>query len=73
MNLNELAKEITKREKGKVQVNIAQVKEILCVLGEILEEASPDEAMEILHRLINAGKRRMKNKACVTLENRRRG
>lgn len=36
MNLNQLAKEIAKREGKKVQVNIAQIKEILRVMNEIL-------------------------------------
>ena len=36
MNVNQLAKEITKHEGLKVQVNIAQVKEILRVLAVIL-------------------------------------
>lgn len=39
MNLNELAKEICRREVGKEEVSIAQVKEILKHLGDIeLEE-----------------------------------
>jgi len=39
MNLNELAKEVAKRESGKKQVSIAQIKEILRHLGDIeLEE-----------------------------------
>jgi hypothetical protein len=39
MNLNQLAKEICKREGKKKQVDIAQVKEVLGVLIEILSES----------------------------------
>jgi len=38
MNLNKLAIEICKREGGKVETNIAQVKEVMRVLVEILRE-----------------------------------
>lgn len=43
-NLNHLAAEICKREGLKKQVNIAQVKEVLRVLIEILEEHEFDIA-----------------------------
>lgn len=42
MNLNELAKEIAKREGKKVQVNIAQIKEILRVMKDIFEDRPED-------------------------------
>lgn len=39
MNLNELAKEIAKREAGKKEISIAQIKEVVRHLGDIsLEE-----------------------------------
>ena len=38
MNLNDLAKEICLREEGKKEVTIAQVKEILRVLGDLILE-----------------------------------
>ncbi len=38
MNLNDLAKEICKREGKKVQVNIAQVKEILKITLKLLND-----------------------------------
>lgn len=38
MSLNELAKEITLREGKKVSVSIAQVKEVLRILAEVLIE-----------------------------------
>lgn len=39
MNLNQLAKKISEKEGKKVQVNIAQIKEILKCLIEIAAEA----------------------------------
>lgn len=39
MNLNQLAKRISEKEGKKVQVNIAQIKEILKCLIEIAAEA----------------------------------
>lgn len=41
MNLNELAKEICKREGKKKQVDIAQVKEVLRVLMDIIQTPGP--------------------------------
>jgi len=67
MNLNDLAKEIAKREGGKVQVNIAQIKEIISVLGEILEEYGVVECLEILETLQKVGKRRLSEKGTVTI------
>lgn len=40
MNLNELAVEISRREGKKIQVNIAQIKEIVRCLHDILVEES---------------------------------
>lgn len=61
MNLNQLASEICRREGKKKQVNIAQVKEVLAVLGEILSEApSIDRALVVVTRIIEHGKRRGK-------------
>jgi hypothetical protein len=36
LDLNELAEEVAKLEGGKVEVNIAQVKEVLHCLGQVL-------------------------------------
>lgn len=38
MNLNELAQEVTAREGLKKNVNIAQVKEIVRIIGDIFAE-----------------------------------
>lgn len=47
MNLNQLAREICKREGKKKQVDIAQVKEVLRVMHEILvEEADVRDAFK---------------------------
>jgi len=52
MDLNELAKEIAKREKGKEQVNIAQIKEIISVLGDILYEVEDEEFWHLLDKIM---------------------
>jgi len=51
MNLNELAKKITDKEGKKEQVNIAQTKEILHVLGEILGEIKWKECLKLVGHL----------------------
>lgn len=53
MDLNELAKEIAKREKGKEQVNIAQIKEIIRIFGDILHEATQEEFKDLLMRIMH--------------------
>ena len=73
MNLNELAKEIAKRESGKKEVSVAQIKEILRILGDIsIDEVvrkdllfySPSRVIiwkeHPLHSLIRAAIRREK-------------
>ena len=55
MDLNELAKEICFREGKKVQVNIAQVKEIMRVEREIIREHQNKIMMEcekLVHSLL---------------------
>jgi hypothetical protein len=47
---NWLAEEITKREEGKIETNIAQVKEILKDTLEILHTLQKDELDELLSR-----------------------
>ena len=59
MNLNQLALAITKMEKGKKQVDIAQTKEVLKCLGCILVSFTPDEAVAVFAQLLkSAGRRR---------------
>jgi hypothetical protein len=38
MNLNELAREIAKREGKKISLSIAQIKEVIKIIGEIFLE-----------------------------------
>lgn len=50
MNLNELARRITLEEKGKKEVSIAQVKEIMKLVFEYLTTIEPLELFKILKR-----------------------
>ena len=52
MNLNELAKHITKKETGNKQVSIAQVKEIIKIISMEMY-LNPD----VISRMINNGKK----------------
>jgi hypothetical protein len=66
MNLNQLAKEITKREGLKKQVNIAQVKEILRVIVDMQFACIHDRFFDALTMspariIINAAVDRMPN------------
>jgi hypothetical protein len=38
MNLNDLAVEVAKREGGKESLTIAQIKEVLRIVGDIMRE-----------------------------------
>lgn len=50
MNLNHLAIEITLKEKGKKQVNIAQVKEIMKIIFTYLSRLSLYQLASILKK-----------------------
>lgn len=50
MNLNELAREIAFEERGEVEVNIAQIKEILKIILSILSELEPLELFKVLDK-----------------------
>lgn len=50
MNLNELARIITLREKGNKQVSIAQIKEIMKILFEEMSTWEPVELFKVLKR-----------------------
>jgi len=50
INENQLAKWITEREGLKQPVNIAQVKEVLRVIGELLAELPASAVMEWVER-----------------------
>ena len=61
MNMNDVAKEISKREKGKREVDIAQIKEILRVLGDMLQEMTLYDRMRLINKMVNLSYRRKKN------------
>lgn len=50
MNLNTLAKEITKREGKKINLSIAQVKEVLSITLRLLAKLDEDEILDIVYR-----------------------
>jgi hypothetical protein len=51
MNLNDLAVEVAKREGGKEALSIAQIKEVLRILGDILREAGICGSILLMLRL----------------------
>jgi hypothetical protein len=59
MNLNQLAKEITKIEGGRVNLSIAQVKEVLRCFGDVAYKIGDDMAfLEICSKLYLGAKKR---------------
>lgn len=52
MNLNELAKIVTKKEGGKKEISIAQVKEVIKHVSVVMYE-NP----ELIERMLSNGKR----------------
>lgn len=48
-NMNELAKVLAEKEKGKKEVSIAQIKEVLKALGGVLKK-HPVETIQLLLR-----------------------
>lgn len=59
MNLNKLAKEITLREGGKKSLTVAQVKEVLRHLGDMIHE-DWQGGLDIFSRLHRAASKRSK-------------
>lgn len=52
VNWNKIAREVARREKGKKEVNIAQIKEIIgCVADELYHEHESWEILEGINRL----------------------
>lgn len=51
MNLNQLAKEISALEGKKVQVNIAQIKEVLGCLGRIFRRLEIMDRVKIIRSI----------------------
>jgi hypothetical protein len=52
MNLNEVAKEVSKLEGGKVNLQISQIKEVLHCLGHVLMQLPFDESTAVLAAVI---------------------
>lgn len=52
MNLNELARRITMYEGGEIEVNIAQVKDVLRSLGSIMLDMQTADALKMIAKLI---------------------
>jgi len=50
MNLNEMARDITLREGGKISISIAQVKEIMKIFLQELADYSDDEILVVIDR-----------------------
>ncbi len=54
VNLNDLAKDVCAIEGGKVNLNIAEVKQVLKCLGSVLTEKGTEYALAVLQKLIGA-------------------
>lgn len=52
MNLNELALRISKIEGKKKEVNIAQIKEVLKCLGEVLAPLDAAELLVVMRKIV---------------------
>lgn len=62
MKFNDLAIEVAKREAGKKQINIAQIKEVLRIVGDILyTETNASHSKSTLQQLLKGAKRRANN------------
>jgi len=58
VSLNKLAENVAKVEKGKKEVNVAQIKNVLGALGIHLRTLSAEDAAEVLRTLVcRAGKK----------------
>jgi predicted DNA-binding antitoxin AbrB/MazE fold protein len=54
INMNDMAKKVAEDEGGKVQMNIAQIKEVLKDFLEELSKCSDDEVKELISRYEDA-------------------
>ncbi len=57
MNLNLLAKKITEIEKGKQNLSIAQVKEVIHCLGKVLSKLSIIDQLKVLRQILIRAKK----------------
>lgn len=62
MNLNTLAKEVAYREGMKLELSIAQIKEVMRCLGDVLSEMDFGELADTLNRLARFKKPKRKRK-----------
>jgi len=60
MNLSEFYNEIARRaDTAGTEINVAEVKRVLAVMFDVLEDLKPAEAFEVIAKgLASAGKRR---------------
>jgi hypothetical protein len=56
MNLNDLAKHISQLEGKKKSLNVAQIKEVIHVLGKIFNEVGIVESVKLFLKIRKAGK-----------------
>jgi hypothetical protein len=62
VNLNELAQRIAQKEGKKVELTIAQIKEVLRCFGDVLLERQDDlEFLEICSKIYARAKKRAKS------------
>ena len=52
MTINDFVKLVTKKEKGKKEVNIAQTKEIFGIIRDILHEKTGINIYEVIRHLM---------------------
>lgn len=58
MDLNKLAQKISEKEKGKVNLSIAQIKEVLRCFGDVCYELGDGICLEVCAKLYAAAKKR---------------
>lgn len=62
MNLNLVAKEIAKREGGKLNLSIAQIKEVLACEWKLYNLLDGVTLLELLHKQLKTGESKCKRK-----------
>lgn len=56
INMNEIAVSVALKEKGKVEINIAEIKQILKITMEKLSEFNSEQILELVRRYSARGK-----------------
>jgi hypothetical protein len=59
MNLNELAKAIAEIEGKKIELSVAQIKEVLLCLGKVLAKQRTVVQADLVKKIIDRGARRL--------------